>query len=78
MSMAPTHRTRWSARVPCGTAASWGSPDSEGSILHDGLLVMREPRTGSSFTGCTVPLPLGLAPEARQALIRERIAKIFE
>ena len=24
------------------------------------------------------PLPLGLDPEARQALIRERIAKIFE
>jgi hypothetical protein len=24
------------------------------------------------------PLPIGLDPEARQALIRERIAKIFE
>jgi hypothetical protein len=50
------------------------------AALHDGLLVMR----GQAPYGIQVhwmygpPLPIGLAPEARQALIRERIAKIFE
>jgi hypothetical protein len=48
--------------------------------LHDGLLVMQ----GKAPYGIQVhwvygpPLPVGLDPEARQALILERIAKIFE
>src|SRR5690349_8166886 len=50
------------------------------AALHDGLMVMQ----GQAPYGIQVhwvygaPLPLGLAPEARQALLRERIAKIFE
>jgi len=50
------------------------------AALHDGLLVMQ----GQAPYGIQVhwvygpPLPVGLDPEARQALIRERIAKIFE
>jgi hypothetical protein len=50
------------------------------SALHDGLLVMQ----GQAPYGIQVhwvygpPLPIGLDPEARQVLIRERIAKIFE
>jgi hypothetical protein len=50
------------------------------AALHDGLLVMR----GQAPYGIQVhwaygpPLPVGLDPEARQALIRERIAKICE
>ena len=50
------------------------------AALHDGLLVMQ----GQAPYGIQVhwvygaPLPLGLAPEARQVLLRERIAKIFE
>jgi hypothetical protein len=49
------------------------------AALHDGLLVMQ----GQAPYGIQVhwvygaPLPVGLAPEARQALIRERIANIF-
>src|SRR5215475_10601017 len=50
------------------------------AALHDGLLVMQ----GKAPYGIQVhwvygpPLPVGLDSEARQALIRERIAKIFE
>jgi len=50
------------------------------AALHDGLLVMQ----GKAPYGIQVhwvygpPLPTGLDPEARQALIRERIAKIVE
>ena len=50
------------------------------AALHDGLLVMQ----GKAPYGIQVhwvygaPLPVGLDPEARQALIRQRIAKIFE
>ena len=50
------------------------------AALHDGLLVMQ----GEAPYGIQVhwvygaPLPLGLDPEARQVLLRERIAKIFE
>jgi len=50
------------------------------AALHDGLLVMQ----GQAPYGIQVhwvygtPLPLGLDPETRQALLRERIAKIFE
>jgi hypothetical protein len=50
------------------------------TALHDGLLAMQ----GEAPYGIQVhwvygpPLPVGLDPEARQALIRERIAKIFE
>jgi HNH endonuclease len=50
------------------------------AALHDGLLVMQ----GKAPYGIQVhwvygpPLPVGLDPEARQVLIRQRIAKIFE
>ena len=50
------------------------------AALHDGLLMMQ----GQAPYGIQVhwvygpPLPVGLDPEARQALIRERIARIFE
>src|SRR5215470_14872542 len=50
------------------------------AALHDGLLVMQ----GQAPYGIQVhwvygaPLPIGLAPEARRAMITERIAKIFE
>jgi hypothetical protein len=50
------------------------------SALHDGLLVMQ----GKAPYGLQVhwvygpPLPIGLDPEAQQALITERLAKIFE
>jgi hypothetical protein len=50
------------------------------AALHDGLLVMQ----GQAPYGIQIhwvygaPLPVGLDPEVRQALIRERIAKIFE
>jgi hypothetical protein len=50
------------------------------AALHDGLLVMQ----GQAPYGIQVhwvygtPLPLGLDPETRQVLLRERIAKIFE
>jgi hypothetical protein len=49
------------------------------AALHDGLLVMQ----GQAPYGIQVhwvygpPLPLGLGPEARQAMIAERIARIF-
>jgi hypothetical protein len=50
------------------------------SALHDGLLVIQ----GKAPYGIQVhwvygpPLPVGLVPEARQALIQERIARICE
>jgi hypothetical protein len=50
------------------------------AALHDGLLVMQ----GQAPYGIQVhwvygaPLPVGLDPEARQALVQERIARIFE
>jgi hypothetical protein len=50
------------------------------AALHDGLLMIQ----GQAPYGIQIhwvygpPLPVGLEPEARQALIRERIAKIFE
>jgi len=50
------------------------------AALHDGLLVMQ----GQAPYGIQVqwvygpPLPVGLDPEARQAMLAERIAKIFE
>ena len=50
------------------------------AALHDGLLVMQgqAPYGIQVHWVCGAPLPVGLDPEARQALIRERIAKIFE
>src|SRR4051812_5841507 len=48
--------------------------------LHDGLLELH----GQAPYGIEVrwvygpPLPLGLDPEAREAMVRERIARIFE
>jgi hypothetical protein len=50
------------------------------AALHDGLLVMQ----GRAPYGIQVhwvygpPLPVGLDPEARRAMLAERIAKIFE
>jgi hypothetical protein len=50
------------------------------SALHDGLLVMRgrAPYEIECQWVYGPPLPIGVDPEQRQALIAERIAKVFE